>query len=177
MAQSFLNSVKIAHQFVEFNIFRVFIVATSIKQFEFPLELFFRASLIVCAVEFFLVLSNEILQLWLSLPLSDVNDDTHCNVLKFVFAQSRGKTDVLYLFRNFHNVVQGEFLLLFQNLVLVCEHFGREPDLIVTVSNLLELVLGQLEDLGFSMHFDVHIHDVLHEEGTLVDDRSRMESF
>jgi hypothetical protein len=66
---------------------------------------------------------------------------------------------------------------LLKNFVLIGKDLGRESHLVITVTDLLEFLLGKLEDFGFSLYLDVDVHDVLHEEGTLIDNRTCVEGF
>jgi len=60
---------------------------------------------------------------------------------------------------------------------LIGQYLCRETLLIVPVTNVLELLLGQLQQLGFFRYSDIDVHDILHKEGSLVDDRSLVKLF
>ena len=61
---------------------------------------------------------------------------------------------------------------MLQNSILVGQYFRRESLFIISITDVLELFLGQLKEFGFLGYSDVNVHNILHEEGSLVYDRT-----
>lgn len=66
-------------------------------------------------------------------------------------------------------IVTGELALLFQDLVLVNKQVTSERLVLILLDQFLHTSVVQNEELAIGLHSEVHIHIVLHEEGTMVD--------
>jgi len=77
-----LDSIKVEHQLVELLVINLFIhVLTTVKHQEFLLEIFFSTRLIAS----FLIVVKEITKLGSLLSFFDLDNDSHYNILKFIF--------------------------------------------------------------------------------------------
>lgn len=148
----------------------------AVKHLELVLELFlnsvFRGSRLVLLLT---VDSNKVCQVRALLALTDLNDDAHNNILESVLAVYLIFCDILNVARHVHHVVARELALLLQDLVLVYEKIAAERIILVLLDQLFHLAGGEDEELGISLAAQVNVHEVLHEEATMVDGRTLVE--
>ena len=74
-----------------------------------------------------------------------------------------------------HHVVARELALLLQDLVLVDEEITAERIILVLLDQLFHLAGGEDEKLGIGLAAQINVHEVLHEEATVVDGRTLVE--
>lgn len=147
--QLILQPVKAQHHVVEllvhFLLSLTFAVAVQQAELvlEFLLDFGFRA---IIFDPFLAVNGDEVSELGALLVVTDLDDDSHNDVLQRVHTAGLrvGEGDV---FGHAHHVIARVLALLLEDLVLVNEHVTAEGIVFILLNELLHLLMGQDEEL------------------------------
>ena len=176
-----MQAIENQHEAVKLLILRLVLsLIAAIEQAELTLELIFDRCRVGTSLHLlFTVDCNEIGKLRALFALTDLDNDAHDDIFEGVFSiglvVSDLTGDLLDRIWNLHDVVAGELALLLQDLVLVDEKITAERIILVLLDQLFHLAGGEDEELGISLAAQVNVHEVLHEEATVVDGRTLVE--
>jgi len=177
-----LKSVKAQHHvtelFIGLLLVSFFTAFAAIEDVELILELRLDTLLDSSDLILFVTINlDEIAQTWALFALSDLYNDAHHDVFQGILTEALFICESHDVARHVQNIVTGELALLLQDLVLKDQQIATERLILILLDQLFHFVVRKNKQLYVGLASDVHVHVVLHKEGTVVDRGTFVELF